>query len=285
MIRQPVVAGTFYPNDSAELRAYVTAALATDRPAEPAFGLVAPHAGYIYSGAVAGAVFSRVQIPDRVLLLGPNHTGAGTPASIVSSGAWATPLGEVPIDTPLANALLAACPLLQEDARAHAREHSLEVQLPFLQVQNPQVYIVPIAFQLRRAEEILQVGQAVATVLRAWQQPVLVVASSDMTHYESQAEAARKDGLAIDRLLAVDAAGLLATVRDHHISMCGVIPAAILLTAAAACGAHQAELVRYATSGDTSGDYRQVVGYAGVRLTAPPMDKRANGKKNQDGAE
>lgn len=270
MTRHPVVAGTFYPSDPTELRAYVNAALATDRPAQPALGVVAPHAGYIYSGAVAGAVFGRVEIPDCVLLLGPNHTGAGTPASIVSTGAWATPLGAVPIDTPLAEALSAASPLLQEDDRAHAREHSLEVQLPFLQVRNPHVRIVPIAFQLQRVEEIIAVGQAIADVLRAWTEPVLIVASSDMTHYESQAEAARKDHLAIDRLLAIDAAGLLATVRDHHISMCGVIPAAVLLIVAKAYGSGQANLVRYATSGETSGDYQHVVGYAGVCI-APPQ--------------
>ncbi|HSH68977.1 MAG TPA: AmmeMemoRadiSam system protein B, partial [Deferrisomatales bacterium] len=259
MIRNPAVAGQFYSNDPVALRSYLTAALATDVPATPeVFGVVSPHAGYIYSGAVAGAVFGRVQVPGTVLLLGPNHTGVGTAASIVSSGAWATPLGTSEIDTGLAEALKAACPLLQEDTRAHAREHSLEVQLPFLQVCNPQVCIVPIAFMLRRFEEIEQVGRAIAAVLTTWPNPVLVVASSDMTHYESRAEAERKDRLAIDRVLAVDGAGLLATAREHGMSMCGVVPTAVMLVAAAAGGATGGELVRYATSGDTTGDYRQV---------------------------
>ena len=266
MIRNPVVAGSFYPGDPTALHSYVTAALATGAPTTEAFGLVSPHAGYIYSGSVAGAVFGRVRVPDTVLLLGPNHTGAGTPASIMASGAWATPLGTAEIDAELAEALKRGCPLLEEDTRAHSREHSLEVQLPFLQVCNPRVRIVPIAFMLRRFGEIEQMGRTIAAVLATWKEPVLVLASSDMTHYEPRAEADRKDRLAIDRVLAVDAAGLLATVREHHISMCGVIPTAAMLVAAATCGATRGELVRYATSGDTSGDDREVVGYAGLLI-------------------
>ncbi len=275
MIRRPAFAGQFYPDDPAALRSYLTATLCVDVSArEAAFGVVSPHAGYIYSGAVAGAVFGRVQVPDTVLLLGPNHTGAGTPASIMSAGAWATPLGTTEIDIGLAEALKRSCPLLAEDTRAHVREHSLEVQLPFLQYLNPQVRIVPIAFLLQRFEEIEQVGLAIAEVLATWPKPVLVVASSDMSHYEPVAEAERKDHLAIERVLAVDAAGLLATVREHHISMCGVIPTAVMLVAAARRGATRGELVRYTTSGDASGDYRQVVGYAGLLIPRRGLDER-----------
>jgi AmmeMemoRadiSam system protein B len=269
MLRTPAVAGQFYPRSPEELRAFLQQAVPHPETPQAAFGVVAPHAGYIYSGAVAGAVFGRVQVPDTVLLLGPNHTGAGTPASIVSSGAWATPLGTAAIDTGLAEALKGACPLLEEDTRAHAREHSLEVQLPFLQFRNPAVKIVPVAFMLRSFEEVEQVGRAIAAVLAAWPEAVLVVASSDMTHYESRADAERKDRLAIERVLAVDPAGLLATVRDHGISMCGVIPTAVLLAAATARGATCGELVRYATSGDVTGDHRQVVGYAGLVIPGP----------------
>jgi AmmeMemoRadiSam system protein B len=263
------VAGQFYPGEPEELRAFLQRAMPPGEPPQAAFGVVCPHAGYRYSGAVAGAVFGRVQVPDTVLLLGPNHTGAGTPASIVSSGGWATPLGTAEIDTGLAEALKGDCPLLEEDARAHAREHSLEVQLPFLQYLNPRVRVVPIAFMLRRFEEVEQVGRAIAAVLAAWPEPVLVVASSDMTHYEPRAEAERKDRLAIERALAVDAAGLLATVAEHRISMCGVVPTAVLLAAAAARGARHGELVRYATSGEVTGDDRQVVGYAGLVIPRP----------------
>ena len=264
MIRKPVVAGQFYPGNPETLREYVEKAELTDGSPAKVFGLVAPHAGYVYSGAVAGAVFGRVAVPDSVLLLGPNHTGMGTPASIMSDGTWATPLGQAPVDHDLAEALRDACPLLEEDSQAHAREHSLEVQLPFLQVRNPHVHIVPIAFMLRRFEEIQAVGNAVAEVIRRWEAPVLVVASSDMTHYESAASAESKDRKAIERVLAIDAVGLLDTTRNFGISMCGVIPTAVMLVAAAALGHTRGELVRYATSGDASGDYSQVVGYAGM---------------------
>jgi AmmeMemoRadiSam system protein B len=231
-----------------------------------AIGLVAPHAGYIYSGAVAGQVFGRVAVPDAVILMGPNHTGMGTPASIVSQGDWATPLGPAPIHGELAAALKAATPLLQEDSLAHAREHALEVQVPFLQYRNPAVRIVPITFMLRDSEQIARIGSAIATVLAGWAEPVLLVASSDMTHYEPHEAAKSKDAKAIEKVLALDAPGLLDTVRRDGISMCGAVPAAILLHAACRLGATRGELVAYSTSGETSGDYARVVGYAGMLI-------------------
>jgi hypothetical protein len=172
----------------------------------------------------------------------------------------------VPIHEGLADALKAACPLLEEDALAHAHEHSLEVELPFLQFRNPAVRIVPIAFMLRAPSDIEAVGQAIGEVVAAWPEPVLLVASSDMTHYEPHERAKKKDASAIERVLALDARGLLDTTKRFGISMCGVIPTAVLLTAARRLGATRGELVAYATSGEVSGDLERVVGYAGLMI-------------------
>lgn len=266
MTRRPAVAGQFYPGDAGELRAFLEGAVPRDAEPEAALGVVAPHAGYVYSGGVAGRVFGRVRVPDACVLLGPNHTGLGTRASIVSRGSWLTPLGVAPIHEPLADALKAACPLLEEDAVAHAHEHSLEVEVPFLQYRNPSVRIVPVAFLLRSQAEVEEAGEGIASVLASWPEPVLLVASSDMTHYEPDRRAREKDAVAIERVLALDPAGLLDTVKRDRISMCGVIPTAVLLVAARRLGATRGELVAYATSGEASGDFDRVVGYAGMRI-------------------
>ena len=264
MIRRPAVAGQFYPGAPEKLRAFLYEAV---RPvSEPirAVGVVAPHAGYVYSGKVAGEVYGRVQVPGAVVLLGPNHTGLGTRASVMARGAWATPLGHIPIDEDLADALSRSCPLLEEDSLAHAQEHSLEVQLPFLQYRNPGVRIVPVAFMLRGGNEVDEVGAGIAAALATWPEPVLLVASSDMTHYEPHEQAKEKDAKAIEQVLRLDAQALLDTTKRHGISMCGVIPTAVMLVAARKLGARGGELAAYATSGDASGDYRSVVGYAGI---------------------
>ncbi len=264
MMRNPVVAGRFYPGSSAELAEYLRGVLPIGREMRSAIGIVSPHAGYVYSGGVAASVIGSVFITDTVLLLGPNHTGKGTRASIMSSGSWRTPLGVTDIDEGLAQALREGCPTLREDSVAHEEEHSLEVQLPFLQFIKPGVKIVPISFSLRSGEEILQVGRELGEVLASWPEPVLMLASSDMTHYESDDEARVKDRLAIDKVLALDPGGLLSTVGEHNISMCGVVPTAIMLAAAKVLGASGAREVRYATSGEVTGDYSSVVGYAGM---------------------
>ena len=268
MTRKPVVAGQFYPGNPAQLRAFLQEAMPPQSALLKAIGVVAPHAGYVYSGKVAGKVFGRVIVPDAVVLLGPNHTGLGTRASIMSEGAWATPLGTAPIDAALAAALKTACPLLEEDSLAHAHEHSLEVEVPFLQHRNPSVQIVPIALMLRGFDDIEDMGDAIAQVLAGWPDPVLLVASSDMTHYEAHETAKSKDARAIEKVLALDARGLLDTTARHRISMCGVIPAAVVLVAAKRLGATRAELVAYSTSGEASGDYDRVVGYAGLAVGA-----------------
>ncbi len=264
MNRKPAVAGTFYPGSPGRLQAFLEDAVRPVAERTAAVGVVSPHAGYVYSGRVAGAVFGRVTVPGTVLLLGPNHTGMGTPASIMSSGAWITPLGNVPVATDLAEALKSASPILEEDSLAHAHEHSLEVQVPFLLHRNPAVGIVPVAFMLRGFPEVEEVGLSIAEVLKSWPEPVLIVASSDMTHYESADRAKEKDTKAIERVLELDAEGLLDTTKRFGITMCGAIPTAVLLVAARALGATRGELVTYATSGDVSGDYGSVVGYAGM---------------------
>lgn len=229
-------------------------------------GVVVPHAGYVYSGAVAGEVFSSVELPDRHVIFCPNHTGLGADAAVMARGSWRMPWGDVPIDEDLAGRLLAASPLLAEDAAAHRREHSLEVQLPFLHRFLPSFRFVPVALSHLSLEECRSLGEAVAAAVAADPLPPLLTASSDMTHYESDAAARKKDEKAIARILALDPEGLYRTVRAERITMCGVIPATVVLFAAKALGATSARLIRYATSGETSGDYDQVVGYAGLAV-------------------
>ncbi len=223
-----------------------------------------PHAGYVYSGHVAGAVYSRIALPKKVLILGVRHFPRGEQAAILSKGAWRTPLGDAPIDTALAERLRAACPLLREDSVAHSGEHSLEVQLPFLQVLDAGFSFVPVALGTVRFEELVRVGEAIASVLAASLEDVLLLTTSDLNHYEDDATTRAKDQKAIEKLLALDARGLYDACRKEGISMCGLGPAVAMLTAVKLLGAKHAELVRYATSGDVSGERDAVVGYAGM---------------------
>jgi MEMO1 family protein len=264
-LRSPAVAGRFYPRDPDDLRAEVSSYLA-QAGAIPvrALGVIAPHAGYMYSGHVAGAVFARVEIPPRCIVLCPNHTGVGRPLAVMSDGAWETPLGEVAIDTDLALALKLHFPALQEDSSAHRAEHAVEVELPFLQLRQPELKFVPIAVGTGQFEPLEQLGKALADVIAAQQNPILIVASSDMNHYESDAITRVKDHRAIERILTLDARGLHDVVTQQSISMCGFGPAVAMLTAVRQLGAKSADLVKYATSGDVSGDRNLVVGYAGV---------------------
>jgi AmmeMemoRadiSam system protein B len=263
-VRHPAVAGRFYPADRDSLLADVNSYLSPSEAPVPALGCVAPHAGYIYSGHVAGAVYARLDVPRQCIVLCPNHTGRGQPLSIMARGRWETPLGQVGIGDPLATALLKACPELQEDSEAHRAEHAVEVQLPFLQARQPRLSFVPIALGTSRYESLAALGDAIAGVIALQKEPALIVASSDMNHYEPDPITRVKDHKAIDRILALDPRGLYDTVIDEHISMCGFGPTIAMLTAAKKLGATRAELVKYATSGDISGDRDMVVGYAGV---------------------
>jgi AmmeMemoRadiSam system protein B len=268
ILRHPAVAGRFYPDDPDDLRAeasgYLSQATSTGQAPLRALGCVAPHAGYMYSGHVAGAVFARVEVPRRCIVLCPNHTGMGRPLAIMSEGAWQTPLGDVPIDTELAGALRTRFPALQEDAAAHRAEHAAEVELPFLQLRQPELRFVPIALGTGQFEILEQLGKALADVIAPQSDSILMVASSDMNHYESDVVTRVKDHRAIERILTLDPRGLFDVVTQQDISMCGFGPAVAMLTAARQLGAKSAELVKYATSGDVSGDRDRVVGYAGV---------------------
>jgi MEMO1 family protein len=263
-VRHPAVAGRFYPRDRDDLRAEVQSYLSPPGKTVSALGCVVPHAGYIYSGHVAGAVYARLDLPRRCILMCPNHTGMGHPLAIMSTGTWETPLGQVLIDAPLADALKERFPLLGEDAEAHRAEHGAEVQLPFLQVKDPGRTFVPIALGTSHYEVLQAFGIVIADVVRELPEPVLLIASSDMNHYENETVTRVKDQKAIERILVMDAHGLFDVVMNEKISMCGFGPTVVMLTAARRLGATGAELVRYATSGDVSGDRERVVGYAGI---------------------
>ena len=268
VLRHPAVAGRFYPGNADDLRAeaqtYLAGPIPGNKAVKKAIGCIAPHAGYMYSGHVAGAVFAAVEIPRRCVVLCPNHTGMGRPMAIMSEGAWETPLGEVPIDAELAGALKQQFPGLREDPAAHRAEHAAEVELPFLQLRQPDLKFVPIALGTGQLDPLEQLGHALASVIGHQKEPVLIVASSDMNHYEPDAVTRVKDHRAIERILTLDARGLYDVVTQQNISMCGFGPAVSMLTAARELGAKSAELVKYATSGDVSGDRQMVVGYAGI---------------------
>jgi AmmeMemoRadiSam system protein B len=264
MIRRPAVAGQFYPGSPALLRRTIEAFL--DRHAKPfeAKAILSPHAGYTYSGAVAGAVYSSVRLPKRLIVLGPNHTGAGVSLSLYPAGEWMTPIGSAAIDAELNRRLLKECSSLREDLAAHQREHSLEVQIPFIQALVPQFMFSAICVGSTRYEDLDSLGHAMARAVRDLNEAVLIVASSDMTHYEPVEVASRKDKLAIERMIAIDPPGLYRVVIEHDITMCGFAPAVAALTACRDLGATSARLIRYANSGDVSGDRGSVVGYAGL---------------------
>ena len=284
-IRAPAVAGRFYPGRADELlREILEYTSAGKTPVEAgriaAIGCVAPHAGYIYSGGVAGAVYARLEIPGCCVILCPNHTGKGRPLSIMANTTWQTPLGEVAADAEMGARLLRRFPALEENSAAHRAEHAIEVQLPFLQARQPELNIVPIAIGTSDFDVLRGLGEALADVIAGLyqedrqqedrqqeedrQEKVLIVASSDMNHYESDAITRVKDRKAIERMLALDARGLWQVVMNEDISMCGFGPTIVMLTAAKLLGATSATLVKYATSGDVSGDYESVVGYAGI---------------------
>jgi AmmeMemoRadiSam system protein B/AmmeMemoRadiSam system protein A len=264
MIREPAVAGSFYPGTAKELKALIKTMV--DEKAEKAevIGYYTPHAGYVYSGPVVGAVVSQVKLADTYIIMGPSHTGMGVPFSIMTEGNWRTPLGEVEIDSALAKRILAGSTYLKEDALAHIEEHAIEVQLPFIQYFGKDFKFVPIILQHATSAIYKNIGKSIARAIKESGKNVIIVASGDMTHYESQKSARAKDMRAIEAMLRLDAEELLTRVHEINITMCGYAPAAVLIFAAKELGAEKAELVKYQTSGDTSGDFSSVVGYAGI---------------------
>jgi hypothetical protein len=276
-VREPRVAGRFYTADPEALRRDVDDLLDRPSPAaarDDALAVIAPHAGYMYSGAVAGHTFARVAVPRSAIVLCPNHTGLGVPRSVWSRGAWRIPGATIPVADALADRVAREAHL-DPDHAAHLREHAIEVQLPFLHRLEPAIAIVPVCLGHLSLAECRQIGEGLARAVAAEQERVLLVASTDMSHYVPADVARRLDMLAIERVLALDAEGLYEVVTQHDISMCGFIPTTVTLIAARALStlrqdaprALRAELVEYANSGDTSGDFERVVGYAGVVLT------------------
>jgi AmmeMemoRadiSam system protein B len=267
-MRPPAVAGTFYEGTPERLRQQVSACFRDNAAAETKerfIGAVVPHAGLMYSGHVAAAFYGHAELPRRFVILCPNHTGLGHFAAINRTGTWRTPFGEVAVDTPLADALMARCDLFADDIRAHAREHSLEVQLPFLQqLLGNQFTFVPICLGARQYDYCEQIGGAIADVLAQEREPAGILASSDLNHYEDQKTTERKDSLAIGAVLALDPQELWRVVQEYDVSMCGFIPTTTMLIAAKKLGATSARLLKHGTSGDINRDYSHVVGYAAM---------------------
>jgi hypothetical protein len=264
IIREPVVSGQFYPGSPSSLEAQIKEFVDEKAAKEEVIGLVSPHAGYIYSGAVAGAVVSRVKFKDTFIILGPNHTGVGKPFSIMTEGIWKTPLGEVEVDSQLGKQILASSSYLEEDYMAHLYEHSIEVQIPFLQYFKRDIKFVPIILSPYTGITYKEIGRGIAKAIKDLNREAVLIASSDMTHYEPQESANWKDSQAIEAILDLNEDELLRRVRELNISMCGYAPTVSVISCAKELGAKKAELVRYQTSGDITGNYSAVVGYAGI---------------------
>ena len=263
-MRQPAVSGQFYPSDKDELRNTVKRCLASPEQKRAARGVMVPHAGYMYSGKTAGVVYANVEFPSLVLMLGPNHTGLGAPVSVYPEGAWQTPLGEARVDETLAAALLAACPEAEADTLAHRREHCLEVQVPFLQTVLSSFRMLPVVVGTSEFGVLEALGRAAAEVVRQSEERVMILISSDMTHYESAKSARAKDRYALDALENLDAEALHRVVQERNVTMCGFAPATAALVALRELGARKGEILDYTNSGDASGDYKSVVAYAGM---------------------
>ncbi len=264
MIRQPAVAGQFYYESASRLRKQVEQYIVADLPKEKIIGAISPHAGLMYSGGVAGAVYSSIQFPETFILLGPNHTGIGANVSIMTSGQWVIPTATFSIDENLSRTIISNVRGISEDSSAHLFEHSLEVQLPFISYFSSEVKIVPIAIMSASLDECKLIGEGLAKAIKEVNHDVVLIASSDMSHYISDSSARRLDNMAIKEILNLDPEGLYNTVQKHRITMCGFIPATIMLYASKALGAKDARLVKYTTSAEVSGDYQHVVGYAGI---------------------
>ncbi|HUT69430.1 MAG TPA: AmmeMemoRadiSam system protein B [Desulfatiglandales bacterium] len=266
MIRQPAVANQFYPGTEKDLKKDLSRRIKEGKEREKVLALISPHAGYMYSGDVAGAVYSVAEITKDVVVMGPNHHGLGAPFAVMARGKWKMPSGDISINETLASLMIEESRLLRADDQAHITEHSVEVQLPFIQYIEPAVQFVPVVLGMADYKTCEDLGKDMARAIKRYGKPVVLIASTDMTHYESQESAHQKDQLAMEKILAMDPAGLLDTVTRHNITMCGVIPTTVALIAAKELGATTAKKIAYATSGDVSGDYSYVVGYAGFTI-------------------
>jgi len=262
--RLPAVAGRFYPAGRLALESDLKEFISAKEEKRKALGAIAPHAGYMYSGAVAGEVYASLEIPEDILLLGPNHTGMGPDLSIFAEGEWEVPNGVLEINSELARILINEIPFMEKDETAHLYEHSLEVQLPFIAYLNPGARIIPVVIGRAGLATLKEAGLGLAMAVKSYKKEVLIITSSDMSHYEPDELARKKDGKAIEKILALDPEGLYNVVRSERISMCGIMPAVMMLYALKELGGKEARLVKYATSAEVSGDFSQVVGYAGI---------------------
>ncbi|MBM15065.1 MAG: AmmeMemoRadiSam system protein B [Nitrospina sp.] len=266
--RIPAVAGKFYSANRYELEKNIKGHLINPlQKKHKAIGMVSPHAGLMYSGAVAGAIYSQVEIPDTVILIGPNHTGRGESVSIMTQGTWAMPMGDVSLDDELAQLICEETPIAIPDPLAHEREHSLETQIPFLQYLKKNLKIVPICLKKINYSHCKKLSLAIVRSLKRAKKTALIVASSDMTHFESHEVAQSKDKKALCKIENRDPHGLHEIVQQEKISMCGVNPVTVMLLCSEQLGAKKAEVVKYITSGEINGDKNKVVGYAGVIVT------------------
>lgn len=278
--RAPAVAGVFYPSAADELNQLIELSFKERRfgpgdlpPSKELsrrriYGIISPHAGYIYSGAVAANGYYETSSMnfDRVVIIGPNHYGIGTGLATVRDGIWETPLGQVEIDTELASRISENSGILDFDDLAHSRDHCLEVQLPFLQyTKKNQFKLVPIIMIMQDKVTASEIGESIADSTRALN--ALLIASSDFTHYEPNSEAHRKDRELIEAILSLDISIFYSTLERLNVSACGYGAIASIMTAAKALGSTKGELLRYATSGDIIGDTNNVVGYASIIFT------------------
>ncbi len=266
MIRQPAVAGSFYPANQSELSALVDSMLQQESEVHITKGIIVPHAGYVYSGSVAGKVFGQTKIPKRVIIIGPNHSGVGANIAVSGADSWATPLGNIPISTNLRNELLAAISAAVIDDQAHRSEHSIEVMLPFLLKKQPELEILPISLSQLSLAACLQFGSAIAAIIKQQNNEVLLLASTDMNHFASAEQSKELDFMAINAMTSYDPQRLYQVVRENRISMCGVLPTITVMQAAHDLGATDCKLINYAHSGQVNGDNNRVVGYAGLVL-------------------
>jgi len=265
-IRKPQVAGQFYSSSKSKLKTEVELLLNKQPNRREVIACMMPHAGYMYSGKVAGKVASAIDIKEKIIIMGPNHTGYGEDFGVMTEGVWQMPFGDVSIDKELANAILNKSSYLKEDGLSHAYEHSLEVELPLLQYLKGDFTIVPITFSPDDLKACKDIGMGIAGCIKELnlEGSVLIIASSDMTHYEPQSSVESKDRQAIEAILELDEDKLWERIHRFNISMCGYAPAITMLVASKSLGAKKSELVAYQTSGDVTGDYSSVVGYAGI---------------------
>jgi len=264
MIRHPVVAGQFYPGDRESVYRMIEGYQPKDPSKLYARAIILPHAGYVYSGNVAVQTVSRIFAKKRVVLLGPNHTGYGELFALWPSGVWKIPGGDISIDEELASSILAGGTTIIADTLAHKREHSIEVELPILSYFFREFKFVPIACGLSGVEDYLRAAQQICKAIKPVQEEVLLIASSDMTHYEPDLTARKKDRQALEAIINLDAEGLLKKIKKENMSMCGASPVVILLSCMKILGARKAQVTLYQTSADAGADPQSVVGYAGV---------------------